>query len=319
MPISALLNTLLAKTEVTYKTDPVPTGAANAILLADDASLTPIEPEFDERNNSKGYFGHNQTLVASVKRKLSFSVEIAGGGTPLATVPAYGPLLRACGMGQTVVAVTSVTYAPITAAASMESLTQYFNIGDKKYIMVGSRGNVKWKYTAGKIPRMMFDFTGLLPASNAVTDDTSYGGALTLTAWKQPQIVNFANTPAFSVHGFGTSELYSMEIDLGNMVTYRNKPNAEDVTIVGRKPTVTLSIGEPTLAQKNFYTNQIGAVLDVLSITHGVGAGNVIGHGGPKFQIESVDLGAEDNVRVLNIKGRLLPNAGNDDLSMICT
>lgn len=319
MPISALLNTCLSKTEVTYKTDPVPTGAANAILLADDASLTPIEPEFDERNNSKGYFGHNQTLVASIKRKLSLSVEIAGGGTPLATVPAYGPLLRACALGQTIVAVTSVGYSPITAASAIESLTHYFNIGDKKYIMVGSRGNVKWKYTSGKIPRMMFDFIGLLPASNAVTDDTTYGGTLTLTGWKQPQIVNFANTPAFSVHAFGSSELYSMEIDLGNNVVYRNKANAEDVVIVGRKPTVTVSIGEPTLAQKNFYTNQIGAVLDVLSITHGVGAGNVVNHSGPKFQIESIDLGAEDNVRVLNIKGRLLPNAGNDELTMLCT
>ena len=84
------------------------------------------------------------------------------------------------------------------------------------------------------------------------------------------------------------------------------------------KSIVKRAIGR-TIDQPDSRFYQIGAILDVLSITHGVGAGNVVAHGGPKFQIESVDLGAEDNVRVLNIKGRLLPNAGNDDLTMICT
>lgn len=319
MPISALPMAMASKEETTYKTDAVPTGAANAILLRDDPSLTALDMTTDERTNAKAWFGHNQTLVASVARKLSFSCELAGGGTPLATVPAFGTLLRSCGLAETVVAVTSVGYAPVTAAASMKSSSHYFHIGDKQYKMVGSRGNVKAKFTAGKIPLWMFDFTGLLPASNDVIDDTGYLSPLTLTAWKEPQVVNFQNTSAFSVHGFGSSELYSLEIDLANQIVYRNKPNAEDVTIVGRKPTINLVIGEPTLAQKNFYTNMKGAILDVLSLTHGVGAGKVCGFNAPKMQIESIDLGAEDNVRTMSIKGRLLPNAGNDELTALFT
>lgn len=312
MPLSALPKVLLSKPEVTYKTDPVPTGAANAILIREEPTLTPIDMETDERTNCKAYFGHNQVLVSAVRRKLSFEVEFGGAGSPLGVAAPYSPLLKACAMNQVIVATTSLAHSPITAVT--DSATKYFWIGDKKYIMVGCRGNVKWKFTAGKIPTMMFDFTGLLPAASDVVDDSGYGGALTLTAWKQPMPVNFANTTGFSVHGFGASELYSLEIDLGNQVVPRNKPNAEDVVITGRKPTCTISIGEPTLALKNFYTNQKGAVLDVLSITHGVGAGNIINGASPKMQIETIDMGSEDNVRTLNIKGRLLPNTGNDEI-----
>mgnify|MGYP000179096434 CR=1 FL=1 len=312
MPLSALPKVLLAKSEVTYKTDSVPTGATNAILIREEPTLTPIDMETDERSNCKAFFGHNQVLVAAVRRKLSYEVEFGGAGSPLGVAAAYSPLLKGCAMNQVIVATTSVAHSPITAVT--DSVTKYFWIGDKKYILVGARGNAKWKFTAGKIPLMMFDFWGLLPAASDVVDDSGNGGALTLTAWKQPQPINFANTTAFSVHAFGSTELYSMEIDLGNMVTPRNKPNAEDIVITGRKPTVTLSIGEPTLAQKNYYTNQKGAILDVLSITHGVGAGNIINGAAPKMQIESIDLGSEDNVRTLNIKGRLLPNAGNDEI-----
>lgn len=321
MPISAYPESCLAKIETTYKTDSTPTGVANAILLRNAPTLSPVEVDYDERDNAKAFFGNNQRLVASQKRKLSLSTEIAGSGSPLGVAAGYGPLLRSCALAQTLVATTSCTYSPITptSAAAPESTTIYFSQGDKLYKMVGTRGNVKWNYTAGKIPLMMFDMTGLLPLSADVADDTTYGGALTFTAFKAPQVVNFANTSAFSVHSFNSSELYSMELDLGNNVVYRNKPNAEDVVIVDRKPTLTVSIGEPTLALKNFYTNMRGAVLDVLSITHGTGAGNIVNHSAPKMQIESISVGAQDNVRTLDIKGWLLPNAGNDEISMILT
>ena len=75
MPISALPKALLFKNESTYKTDASPTGAANAILLREDPTLTPIDLDKDERNNAKAFFGHNQVLIAAVRRKLSFGVE----------------------------------------------------------------------------------------------------------------------------------------------------------------------------------------------------------------------------------------------------
>lgn len=310
MPLSALPLALLSKVESVYKTDSTPIGSANAILLKGEPTLSPLESAWDERDNAKAYYGHNQTLLASVHRKLSFQVEFGGVGSPLGVAAPYSHLIKACGHSQTLVATTSTAHAPATTG--IDSVTQYFWIGDKKYVMVGARGNVKWMFTAGKIPYMQFDLTGLLPASNDVIDDTTYGGTLDLTKFQQPHVVNFANTSAFSLHGFGASELYSLEIDAGCQVVYRNKPNAEDVTIVDRKPTATIKIGEPTLALKNYYTNLKGAVLDVLNLTHGVGAGKLIGLASPKFQIDTVTLGKEDNVRTLDIKGRLMDNAGND-------
>lgn len=311
MPLVALPKVLLAKTESIYKTDASPTGAANAILLRADPTLTPIAINTDERSNARAFFGHNQQLVSAVYRKLSFSVELGGCGTPLGAAAPYSHLLKACGFNQTLVATTSCSHAPITSG--IDSLTFYFWIRDKKYIMVGARGTVKFSFQAGKIPLMMFEFTGLLPAANDVVDDTGYGGALTLTAWKQPQPVNFANTSAFSLHGFGSVELYSMEIDMANQVVYRNLPNAEDVVITGRQPTASIKIAEPTLAQKNLFTNMKGAVLDVLSLTHGVGAGNIISLSAPRSQLNDLSQGDQDNVGTIDGKLRLLPNSGNDE------
>ena len=181
MPIAALPKALLIKNEAVYKTDIVPTGAANAILLREDPTLTPIETDKDERNNAKAYFGQNQMLVAAVRRKLSFAVEFGGCGTPLGAPAPYSCLLRACAMNQVIVATTSVTHSPVTNVVDSASI--YFWQGDKKYIRVGARGNAKMMFAAGKIPLMMFDFIGLLPAANDVIDDSGYGGALTLTGW----------------------------------------------------------------------------------------------------------------------------------------
>ena len=317
MSLAALPKALLFKNEATYKTDASPTGAANAILLRDDPVLMPIDMTKDERINAKAYFGHNQVLIPAVRRKLSFNVEFGGAGSPLGVAAAYSPIIKACAMNQTVVATTSVSHSPVTAV--VDSGTIYFWQGDKKYIMVGARGTMKMNFTAGKIPLMMFDFIGLLPASNDVIDDATYGGALTLTAFKQPQPVNFQNTSSFSIHSFGSVELYSMDIDLGNQVVGRNLPNAEDVVITGRMPVFTATIAEPTLAQKNYFNNQKGAVLDILSLVHGVGAGNIITISAPKLQIEDISTGAQDNVRQLVMKGRLLPNAGNDDIVITLT
>jgi hypothetical protein len=311
MAILDLLNVAWIKTESVYKTDSIPTGAANAILLKGKPKLTPLKANWAERNNAKAYFGKNQKLLASVNRSVSFQVELGGAGSPLGVAAPYSHLLKACGHNQVIVATTSVAHSPVTQ--TVDSVTIYFWDGDKKYIMVGARGTVKFMYPAGELPYMEFEFEGLLPATNDVVDDATYGGAIVLTAWKQPFAVNFANTTAFSLHGFAAAELYSLEIDAGVKTLYRNKPGVEDVTVVGRDPTATVKIAEPTLAQKNYYTLMKGATLDVMSITHGVGAGNIITQSAPKVQVMDVTVGATDGLRTLDIKLDLLPNAGNDD------
>lgn len=110
---------ILAKIETTYGVDPIPTGAANAILMS-NITVSPMEMNLQQRNNIKAYLGNNPSVLAAIYAKLSFDVEIAGSGAA-GTVPGYGPLLRACGLSETILA-TAVTG---TAAAGGANSIQF--------------------------------------------------------------------------------------------------------------------------------------------------------------------------------------------------
>lgn len=314
--LSALQKVILVKMETTYKTDSVPTGALNAILIRNTPKLTAMKVQTDDRANAKAHFGADQSIVTAANCSLEVEVEIAGGGTPLGTAPAWGPLMRACGCLQTINGTTSVTYGLRTPAP--ESVSVYFFQGDKRFIMLGARGTSKRSYVAGRLPLATFTLEGVLPAASHVTDDATYGGTLDLTKFLQPLPVAFGNT-TFSLHGFGSAALYSAEIEQGNSYTYRNKPNVEDVVITGRSVTGRIRIAEPTIAQINYFDRLRNATLGAMTITHGATAGNIITESFPAAQIVGLDMGEEDNVRTLDLQLRFLPSTGNDEHLITCT
>lgn len=92
---------LLIKSEVTYGVDPVPTGLANAILGL-DVELTPLEGEELRRGVLKPFLGQMPSTLVGIHALLSFGIEFAGSGTG-GTPPAYGPILRACGLAETAI------------------------------------------------------------------------------------------------------------------------------------------------------------------------------------------------------------------------
>lgn len=309
---TALPKYFALKGEATYKTDAVPTGALNAFLVREDSiQFKPVVAKWAERNNVKAYFGNNQKLLAAAYRTISFDVELAGSGTA-GTAPKWSPALLACAMAGTANGVIDFSYQPVTdAVGANTSASMYFEADLTRYIMIGGRGNSKFMFKAGEIPLMSCEMTGLMPTSAIEADVGSYTTAV-LTGWQQPVPVNFANTTPFSLHAFGGVELYSLEIDLGNQVTYRNVVNAEDVRVTGAMPKATIKIAKPTIAAKNYFANMRGAVLDVLSLTHGLTAGNIIQVDGPKSQITDISLGKEDNITTLDITLEFMPNTGND-------
>ncbi|WP_295991562.1 hypothetical protein [Rugamonas sp.] len=118
MPLLTRKRAILAKIETTYGTDATPTGGANAILMS-NLTVSPMEMTLVERNNIKSYLGNNPSVLAAIYAKLAFDVEMAGSGTA-GTAPAYGPLLRACGLSETILATASTGTA---TAGSISSIT----------------------------------------------------------------------------------------------------------------------------------------------------------------------------------------------------
>lgn len=112
-----LITSLLAKIETTSGTDSNPTGAANAILLRGNPTLTPMEMPEDKRNLLVPYFGNQGVMLSSAAfGQLDYEFELAGSGTA-ATPPAYGPILRACGLSE------NINASPVTGTAQAGGTT----------------------------------------------------------------------------------------------------------------------------------------------------------------------------------------------------
>ena len=80
---------LLAKLEVSYGTDPVPTGGANAILTK-GLTIQPYNGARVSRDLDRSTFGAQSEINTGAFVTVSFGVELAGSGTA-GTAPAWGP------------------------------------------------------------------------------------------------------------------------------------------------------------------------------------------------------------------------------------
>lgn len=306
MSLKTNKRTILAKTESTYGTDPTPTGSANAVLLR-NLSVVPLDGEFVNRDLIRGYFGNSETLVASTRIKLDFEVELAGSGAA-GTAPAYGTLLKACAMAETVNAGVSVVYNPISS--SIGSCTIYFNVDGVLFQAHGCRGTYEISITALQIPVIKFSFTGLYEAPTDAAAPTAV-----YTGWIKPEVANTAHTTAFSLFSY-SGYLQSMQFNLANEVIHRELIGFEAVEIVDRKPNGTFMIEAPTIAAKDYFSAAEAGTTGALSILHGSAAGKQVQLDAANVSISGPSLQDDNGVQMLSIPFTVSPSSGNDDFTI---
>lgn len=296
---------LLGKVESTYGVDPVPTDAANAILVS-DLTVTPMDMKTVSRDLLRAYFGNSEQLPTEIFSKLSFSVEIAGSGTA-GTVPLWGVLLRGCGFSENTTPGTKVEYR--TISSSQESVTLYCNLDGVLHKLTGARGTLKMSFAVNARPMFNFDFIGCF---NPVTDATL--PALTLSGWQKPLPVNRANTPTFSLHGY-LAKLQSLDIDVANSLVPGALVNGTDeVPINDRQSTGSISMEAVRVADKDWWTTIKNVQTGALQLIHGVSAGNKVQIDAPATQIYNPQYGELNNKLMLNGTLGFMPVSGNDEL-----
>lgn len=302
---------ILAKIEVTYGTDSTPSGGSNAILVT-NFQVNPLNIAEVNRDTMHQYLGQDTTVIASVMSEISFDVEFQGSGAA-GTAPAWGPLIRACGMGETLVAVTSATYKPISA--TFESLTFWVYIDGILHKMVGARGTFTLKLKRGAIPYLSFKFTGLYGSTTDVALATP-----ALSAFIAPLAVNKANTTPATIHGFA-GVFDEMNFDIGNQITYRNMIGAESVLLSDRKPTGNLVMEAVLVADKDIFGIAKLATLGNISVAHGTAAGKILtvsNTGGT--QLLKPTYSEQDGIQMLNVGMKFIPSSsGNDDFQIVNT
>jgi len=146
---------ILIAIESAYNTDPTPTGT-DAILV-EDVDFNFEGSRMIERNPVKPTLGKEKQIFGGKLAQISFNAELKGSGAA-GTPPEIAAALRACGLAETIVASTSVTYEP--ASDSHESATIYYYQDGKLHKITGARGNAEFTFTVGDKPMVNFTFTG---------------------------------------------------------------------------------------------------------------------------------------------------------------
>lgn len=312
MPLLSRKRLILAELETTYGTDPAPTEAANAILVR-NVEVTPLEVETVNRELIRPFLGQADQLLAQERVLINFEVELAGSGAA-GTAPAYGPLLQACRATETVVASTSVTYAP-NSDATPKSVTIYFNNDGVLHKATGCRGTFTINCEVGQIPTIAFEMTGIYstPTDVAISGPT-YANQAT------PLVFKNGNTSSFSVFSY-SGALQSLSFELANEIIYRELVGGtKSVEVVNRAPSGEVVIEATTVAQKNFFDAATSSSTGNLTFVHGSSAGNIV-----TFTAAQIDLGGpsyadQDGVQMLNLPYIATPtSAGNNEFSLAYT
>lgn len=311
MPLLSRKRLILAKSEATYGVDSSPTGASNAVLVR-NLEITPLQAETVSRDLIRPYLGVSDQLLAQTRVEVTFEVELAGSGTA-GTAPAYGPVLKACGLAETVVASTSVTYAPVSA--SFSSCTLYFHNDGIRHKVTGCRGTWSMSAEVGAIPFITFTMTGIY---NAPTDETL--PSPTYANQAAPLIFKNGNTSNFSIFSYSGC-LQSLNFDLANETVYRELVGCtKEVLITNRAPSGTVVIEAPSIATKDFFTIANGSSTGSISFQHGATGGNIVTFTTAQSDIGSPTYSDQDGIQMLNLPYLAIPtSSGNDELSLAFT
>lgn len=302
---------ILIETESTYGTDPTPDGA-DAVLVR-DLNITPQQSDVVNRDVVRPYLGASEQLLANTRVECSFSVELAGSGTA-GTAPQYGKALKACGLSETIVASTSVTYAPVSS--SFDSVTIYYNIDGLRHKVTGCRGTFSINCTVGEIPTIDFTFTGVYVAP----DDSALPSA-TYANQASPLIFKNGNTSSFQLLSFAGA-LQAFSFDLGNNLVYRELVGGtKEVLLTDRAGTGSTTIEAVSIASKNYFASALtDSSLGNLDFTHGSTAGNIVDFASTRVDIGDVSYSDQDGIAMFNIPYTCVPStSGNDEFSLAYT
>lgn len=311
---------ILAKIEATYGVDAAPSGAANAVL-ASAMTINPLNAQNQARDVMRPYLGNSEELVGPAYKEVGFDTEFVGSGTP-GVPPAWGPLIRACGFAEVITANIRVDYTPISN--DPESLTIYYFDDGVLHKLVGVRGSVSLKLTAGEIPKLTFKFVGL-DGGDAVLAAPS----VDLEEWRIPQVAmdSVSGKLTFGATHVATSapalvggQPYPSEgitVDCGIQTPFNALIGGESVPITERKVTGSVRL-ELTAAEEISFLNDVKATaLTSVGMQHGTVQGDKCLVFTPSVQRVEPTKEEKNGMRMLGYKLNINPKAGNDELRIV--
>lgn len=301
---------VLAKTEATYNTDATPTAASNAILC-EKLSYKPAGLKMAKRDSIKATIGSLQQIYAGSLLEVSMDVELKGSGTA-GTAPEMDPLLLSCSMASTVVASSSVTYAP--ASTSQPSATIYIYEDGSLYKITGCRGTAKLSAKVGEVPMISFTMTGHV---SGPTDSALPSGTYVSTV---PPA--FIDAP-FSVGSYAAI-IASLDLDVGNQVEMPPEVQAADgygEIIIGSRDVKGQIDPQATLVSVADFWGQFksGTTMALDTGVVGATAGNKWQLNAPAIYYENMGVGNRNTILTYAANFAAAEVSGDDEFTLAFT
>jgi len=221
-------------------------------------------------------------------------------------------LLRACATGETIVAVTSVTYAPVSAG--FESVTIYVYEDGKLYPITGCVGNAAFAGEAGGAGKITFTMTG--------HKGTRIDAALpspTLDTTEAPII----KSAGFTIDSYA-AVISALNFDMGNQVIMPPDINAADgfgeIQVTDRDINGTIDPEDQLLATKDFMADwEAGTEMALTTGVIGATAGNRFQISMPAVSYRDASLGERDGLRTIELPFGAHEVSGDDGVSIAFT
>lgn len=300
---------VLAEIESTYNTDPSPLGT-DAVAFA-DVNWSNEGLRMVERPVVQQGLDMRQRLHGGQLKTLEFTCELKGSGAA-GTAPEYGPLLRACGLGETIVASTSVTYAPVSS--SLESCTIYYYEEGVRHILTGCRGTAEFMFEVGDVPKVRFRMTG------HYTDPTD--NAAPTPSFDSTVPIALKNIPF--TFGGDSLTITAFTLALQNTVAAVGSLSAVDgygdVQITARDPGGSLNPETVLVATTPIIADFTGGQLNAVSLgAIGATAGNIVDLDLPAAYYVDTAPSEREGIRAYDLSYNAAVSSGDDELSLAFT
>lgn len=261
-----------------------------------------------ERERVRQGFGNYAQVNTAPYTTRQVRVPYSGSGTA-GVPPAYGALLRACGMSETIDETEGdeqVIYDPVSE--DFESVTLMWWASGKLQRMRGVRGTWERTSDAQGLPSLQFTLTGLYERP---TESPAMPGVETLVEPELP--LNIQNS-TFEMFG-AVVPMQSYGFTLGNQVVFRALVGYEGVHITDRRSTGNVNIQAPKLSDFNIFEkveSHNNHSEGVVKLIHGTQPGNIIEHESTKVQLSSPTESESDGIVHYGIELRMLADGNND-------
>lgn len=300
---------ILAKEESVYGSDPTPGPTTDAVLVSNPVPR--VDGEILTRDyvrDSLSPLGH---VIGRKMCVITFETELKGSGAA-GTAPETGPLFEGCGYDETIVGSTSVTYTPLSTGH--KSLTLYAYYDGLLHKITGARGTFSINMAAGQYGKISWEFTGdyVKPTDTALPTNGVFDSTL-------PPIIKSAS---FSVAAYAAI-IDALIFTQANVISASGDVNAADGygehRIVSRDPNGSFNPETVLIATHDFWGAWEAGTKQVITITIGSTAGNIIDIDIDYAQTRSISQGDREGIIIYDMPFVATESSGDDEIEIIFT